>query len=156
MPQIAAFKLVDIAKLNEIKGLLAQNPAAAKRLCEQIDADDNLDLDNGNCGGDAFSALYDYLEAEHDLDFMEDAEYLDLLEFWQEVSEPLDLMIFTQDAAGDILAVLEDDNFAEEDFGDYMSTDWEIDAEDALEAMAALRDNLGRVTAKRALLYFLY
>lgn len=156
MSQIATFKLVDIALLAEIKNAIANNTVEAKRLCEQLDADYDLDLDNGNCSGEVFSALYNYLEAEHDLDFMEESEYLDVLNFWQEVTEPMDLIIFTQDAAGDILAVLEDDNFGEEDFIEFMDVDWEIEAADALEGMAALRDNLQKVNAKKALLYFLY
>lgn len=156
MSQIAAFKLVDTAVLDNIKDAIANNTEAAKALCEQLDADDDISLDNGNCSGDVFSALYDYLEAEHDLDFMEDSEYMDVLNFWQEITEPMDLIIFTQDIAGDILAVLEDDNFGEEDFIEYMDVDWEIEADDALDGMAALRDNLQRVNAKKALLYFLY
>lgn len=156
MSQIATFKLVDIAVLDEIKTAIAKKTADAKKLCEELDADDDLDLDNGNCSGEVFSALYDYLEAEHDLDFMEDSEYLDVLNFWQEITEPMDLIIFTQDVAGDILAVLEDDDFGDESFTEFMDVDWEIEADDALDGMAALRDNLQKVSAKKALLYFLY
>lgn len=156
MSQIATFKRVELAQLNKIKEAIAQNTEEARRICEEIDGDDDLDLENGNCSGDVFSALFDYLEAEHDLDFMEDSEYLDVLNFWQEVTEPLDLIIFTLDVAGDILAVLEDDNFGEEDFIEYMDVDWEIEADDALDGMVALRDNLQRVNSKQALLYFLY
>lgn len=156
MSQIATFKLVELSQLNKIKDAMAQNAEEARRMCEEIDGNDDLNLDNGNCSGDVFSALYDYLEAEHDLDFMEDSEYLDVLGFWQDVTEPIDLIIFTQDVAGDILAVLEDDNFGEEDFIEYMDVDWEIEADDALEGMASLRNNLQRVNTKKALLYFLY
>ena len=156
MSQIATFKLVETARLDKIKDAIDKNVEEAKLMCEQIDADDDLDLDNGNCSGEVFSALYDYLEAEHDLDFMEDSEYLELLDFWQEVSEPMDLLIFTQDTAGDILAVLEDDDFGDGSYTEYMDVDWEISAEGALKGMAAMRDNLRRVTSKKALLYFLY
>lgn len=156
MSQIATFKLVELSQLNKIKDAIARDAEEARRMCEEIDGGDDFDLDNGNCSGDVFSALYDYLEAEHELDFMEDSEYLDVLNFWQDITEPMDLIIFTQDVAGDILAVLEDDNFGEEDFIEYMDVDWEIEADDALEGMAALRDNLQRVSAKKALLYFLY
>lgn len=156
MSQIATFKLVEISLLDKIKDAIADNIEEAGRLCEEIEANDDLNLDNGNCSGGVFSALYDYLEVEHSLEFMEDSEYLEVMNFWQDVTEPMDLILFTQDEAGDILAVLEDDNFGEEDFTEYMSVDWEIESNYALKSMTALRDNLQRVTAKKVLLYFLH
>lgn len=156
MSQIATFKLIEISLLDKIKDTIEDNPEEATRLCEEIDANDDLNLNNGNCSGDVFSAFYDYLEVEHGLEFMEDSEYLEVMNFWQDVTEPMDLILFTQDEAGDILAVLEDDNFGEEDFTEYMNVDWEIESKYALKAMSALRDNLQQVTAKKALLYFLH
>lgn len=156
MSQIATFKLVPTGKLDAIKNLLDEDSDKAQALCEEIDNDDDLDLTNGNCSGDVFSAIYDYLEVEHDLDFMENSEYLDLLEFWQESTEPLDVMILGQDAAGDILAVIEDTDIEEDGFTEYMEADWEIDADLAMAGLKALRKNLQKVDAKHVLMYFLY
>lgn len=156
MSQIATFKLVLTGKLDAIKSLIEEDPEKAQELCEEIDNDDDLDLSNSNCSGDVFSAIYDYLEAEHALDFMENSEYLELLEFWQETTGPLDVLIFTQDVAGDILAVIEDTDIEEDGFTEYMDADWEINADHAMAGLKALRKNLQRVDTKHALLYFLY
>lgn len=154
MSQIALFKLVETTKLNAIMEQIEQDQEQAVQLCREIDADTDFDLPHGECSGLVFTAVFDYLESVLELDFMEDERYIDLLEFWQAVAEPLDLMVFDKAEKEQILNALQ--NADMDDYITYIGDGWDLDEDMAAAGLGVFKDNLAKVDDSHVMLYFLY
>jgi len=148
MPQVATFKQVEMESIERLAELLTGDAGLVAKLLEEVE-NEGLELPDSGCSGEIYTAIFDYLEAEKEIDCCDMGDFMELQDSWMEIREPTDLRIFTYEKAREMLAALSDADPA------YIAEDWEQDEEAVAGGLMALESCLQTLDAQHCLLYLL-
>lgn len=153
MSQNVSFKLCEQDLLERLQDLLETDEDQVADALARIEEDDSGDLPDGNSSGEAYEALLNYLEMMKDFDPAQGNNFLDLTSFWMENRGLMNLIIFDESMAGQILPLLPEED--SETLADFLADDWAGLAESMGAVLHTLRDNLNHVNAGLSVVYLL-
>lgn len=124
------------------------------RLCDELE-NSAAKLENDQCSGEVFLAVFEYFKTEFDLDLYGGEEQKALYERWREITEDYDVRIFTNKEKEALLSLA--DHIDSREVAAFVNDFFQNDYGEAGQiACKVLFENLKKLEADSVLLWHLY
>ncbi len=89
------FKMISLKALDEMQKTIAKDPDRVREACYDLEQPDSNDLPLSSDDAEVYTLLFDLLESDVCEELRQGGKYSELMEFWQEDSDALDLILLT-------------------------------------------------------------
>lgn len=142
MSETVFFKQIPTELLTSLQDSISENEEQARQACRQMEEATSLARICHDCDGEVFSMLFDYLESEVCPELREGGSYADLLAFWEEDCDAMDLILMTPEMITKIRSMFQSLDLDIPGLIEDFSLEWACDSASVCTALQTLMENI--------------
>lgn len=136
------FKTISLKALDSMQKALATDPERVREACYDLQQPDD-NCPSISCANDeVFSMLFDLLELDVCEELRQGGKYADLMEFWQEDCDAMDLILLTPEIIKPLRASFASLDFDIPTFIEDFSYDYDVEERDVSAALQTLMSSM--------------
>lgn len=146
------FKTISLKALDSMQKAMTKNPERVREACYELQQEDEF-CPSINCGNDeVFSMLFDLLELDVCEELRGGGDYAELMDFWQEDCDAMDLILLTPEIIKPLRASFSSLDFDIPTFIEDFADEYEVEPRDVSSALQVLMSSM-MAAGPDALLY---
>ncbi len=146
------FKMISLKALDEMQKTIGKDPDRVREACYDLEQADGNELPSSCDNGEVYSLLFDLLESDVCEELRQGGKYAELMEFWQEDSDAMDLILLTPELIKPLRASFSSLDFDIPSFIEDFSIEYEVEQAAISGALQTLMSSM-MASAGEALLF---
>ncbi len=146
------FKMISLKALDDMQKTISKDPDRVREACYDLEQPDSNDLPISCDHAEVYTLLFDLLESDVCEELRQGGKYAELMEFWQEDSDALDLILLTPELIKPLRASFSSLDFDIPTFIEDFSIEYEVEQSAVSGALQTLMSSM-MASAGEALLF---